>query len=158
MNNFAIAFVFILANEGGYVNDPDDNGGPTQYGVSTATCECDVTKITLDGAKEFYHRIWVKGRYYNITDPYVARKLFDIEVHAGRAQMETILDRAFHRVWEYSSNFPHKNPWFMINETSSDSLIRALKIEQKIFYIRLIDQHNVYEKYKNGWLARADRG
>ncbi len=27
----------IVAREGGYVNDPDDPGGPTKYGVTLAT-------------------------------------------------------------------------------------------------------------------------
>ena len=29
----------IISHEGGYVNDPDDPGGPTKYGVTLATAQ-----------------------------------------------------------------------------------------------------------------------
>ena len=37
MKRSDIAIARILAHEGGYVNDPDDNGGPTNKGITLAT-------------------------------------------------------------------------------------------------------------------------
>lgn len=37
MSRADIAIARILAHEGGYVNDPDDNGGPTNKGITLAT-------------------------------------------------------------------------------------------------------------------------
>ena len=39
----------IVAREGGYVNDPDDPGGPTKYGVTLATLQTYGRDLTGDG-------------------------------------------------------------------------------------------------------------
>ena len=62
----------VLEAEGGFVNDPDDKGGATNFGVtqqsysnflgSPASVD-DVRNMTRDEAKECYKKDW-NNRYY----------------------------------------------------------------------------------------------
>ena len=54
----------VLHHEGGYVNDPKDPGGETNYGISKrAYPDVDIKNLTEDGAKDIYRRdYWEKYR------------------------------------------------------------------------------------------------
>lgn len=55
--NFETALAFVLKHEGGYVNDPQDPGGETKYGISKrAYPNLDIKGLTEDGAKAIYRR------------------------------------------------------------------------------------------------------
>ena len=53
--NFPAAVAFVLAREGGYVNDPRDPGGETKFGISKRSYPNeDIANLTADRAKEIY--------------------------------------------------------------------------------------------------------
>lgn len=55
MNDFDRAFRIVVGEEGGYVDDPQDPGGETKYGVSKrAYPELDIADLTKDDAKGIY--------------------------------------------------------------------------------------------------------
>jgi len=62
MNTFDKALEFVLAAEGGYVNDPDDAGGETNFGISKrAYPDLDIANLTLHDAQNIYYRdYWLK--------------------------------------------------------------------------------------------------
>jgi len=46
--NFNLAIPVILQHEGGYVNDPNDAGGATKYGISQRTYpNLDIANLTV---------------------------------------------------------------------------------------------------------------
>lgn len=53
-----------LEEEGGYVNDPTDKGGETNYGISKrAYPDVDIFKLTEDDAIDIYWKdYWVRGK------------------------------------------------------------------------------------------------
>jgi lysozyme family protein len=56
-SNFPRAFEIVIGAEGGYVNDPNDPGGETKYGISKRVYPNeDIPNLTLDHAKDLYHR------------------------------------------------------------------------------------------------------
>lgn len=58
---FDAAVERVLTAEGGYVNDPNDNGGATNYGISSAANpDVDVKNLTPEQAKAIY-----RERYWN---------------------------------------------------------------------------------------------
>lgn len=73
-----------LELEGGYVNDPKDSGGETKYGISkTAYPNEDIANLTLDRAKEIYHRdYWDRCKCDNIPDA-LSVAVFDFAVNSG---------------------------------------------------------------------------
>lgn len=58
--NFATAVGFTLRQEGGYVNDPDDPGGETNYGISKKyNPTVDIANLTaVDAAKIYKEKYW----------------------------------------------------------------------------------------------------
>ena len=63
-SNFDEAFELLMRLEGGYVNDKDDPGGETKFGISRrAYPYLDIKNLTLEDAKAIYKRdFWVKLR------------------------------------------------------------------------------------------------
>jgi len=65
MANFDKVIDKVLINEGGYVNDPHDSGGETNFGISKrAYPNVNIKELTTAGAKSIYKKdYWdkVKG-------------------------------------------------------------------------------------------------
>ena len=99
MTNFDKAIERVLAHEGGYVNDPMDRGGETNWGVTrnTATSAGYTGKMrdmTRDQAKVIYRaRYWaaIKGDDLPFA---VAYQLLDAAVNHGTNQAVKFLQRA----------------------------------------------------------------
>jgi lysozyme family protein len=60
--SFAVAIGRLLGNEGGYVNDPRDPGGETNWGISKRSYpNLDIKALTRDQAIAIYQRdFWLK--------------------------------------------------------------------------------------------------
>lgn len=85
----------ILPNEGGYVNNPNDRGGATNYGITQATYDrfndnkgqirSPVKGITLDEVTAIYRSFWIKARCDLLWDyaPALTVHHFDFLINAG---------------------------------------------------------------------------
>lgn len=91
---FEKALAFTLKWEGGYVNDPRDPGGATNYGITQTTFSAwqrlkglalrSVAKITRREVGEIYReRYWNACRCDEIPSWEIAVLLFDFAVHSG---------------------------------------------------------------------------
>jgi lysozyme family protein len=74
----------LLPHEGGYVNDPNDPGGETKFGISKRSYpHVDIANLTWDGAAEIYLvDFWIPLRLDGKHDG-VAWQLFDFAVNSG---------------------------------------------------------------------------
>lgn len=81
---FDDAFDRLLGHEGGYVNDPNDPGGETNWGISKRSYpNVDIKNLTRDGAKAIYLRdFWDRVHGEDLYDG-VAFQTFDFAVHSG---------------------------------------------------------------------------
>lgn len=114
-NRFLVAVQTILKHEGGYVNDPDDPGGATNFGISlrfllqTGLDIQEIADVDEDGdvdvddiramepriAKEIYYKAWWKKNDYDkIESLEVATKIFDMAVNMGSRQGHKLVQRA----------------------------------------------------------------
>ncbi|MFX6884101.1 glycosyl hydrolase 108 family protein, partial [Acinetobacter baumannii] len=61
--NFDQAFDRLIGNEGGYVNNPADPGGETQWGISKrAYPNVNIRDLTREQAKAIYRRdVWQRA-------------------------------------------------------------------------------------------------
>jgi lysozyme family protein len=103
----------VLQHEGGYVNRPDDAGGPTRYGISLRFLreenidingdgvidKRDILDLTQEKAIELYYRyMWSKNNYEQIDNVQLARKVFDQSLPLGPHEANMILQRAVNNV------------------------------------------------------------
>lgn len=94
----------ILRREGGFVDHPEDRGGPTKYGITQATLADwrgetvsaeDVRDLTEAEAREIYLRLYVRDpRFDRIQHPRLRHLVVDCGVHHGPARAARWLQRA----------------------------------------------------------------
>jgi lysozyme family protein len=80
MADFMLAIPYVLGNEGGYVNNPRDPGGETNWGICKRDHpDLDIKRLTKPQAILIYqHQYW---SYDPIEDQRVATKLLDMAVN-----------------------------------------------------------------------------
>lgn len=92
---FATAFDRLLGNEGGYVDDPADPGGETNWGISKrAYPTVNIKTLTRAGAQEIYLRdFWQRIHADELQDG-VAFQAFDFAVNSSIETSVRYLQRA----------------------------------------------------------------
>ena len=79
-----VAIIKTLHNEGGFVNNPDDRGGPTNMGITqTDVPTTRIQDITIAQAEAYYSEHYWKPLYSQIESQDIANKLFDMGVLFG---------------------------------------------------------------------------
>lgn len=104
MSGFAQALPVILKHEGGYVTDPVDRGGATNFGVTQATYDAwrasvrekvrPVKEITTDEVEAIYHaRYWLEAKCDALPWP-ASLAHFDAAVNHGVGRAAHLLQEA----------------------------------------------------------------
>ena len=92
----------IVAREGGFVNHPNDKGGPTKYGITQATLSRergkrvsakDVAQLTANEAKAIYYRTYIKP-FVGVGDRRLMALIADSSVHHGATRTIKWLQQA----------------------------------------------------------------
>ncbi|MFW2586788.1 holin-associated N-acetylmuramidase [Sagittula sp. SSi028] len=171
----------IVAREGGYVNDPDDPGGATNYGVTIHTMRrlgldldgngrvdvADVKRITRAQAVDIYiDHYFHRPRIAELPEVLHAT-VFDMYVNAG-AHAVRILQRLLNDMDERCSVDGAIGPQTIAAcarayGKAPDHLADAYGIARRNYYFRLADQRPSSRKYartragaKGGWIKRAE--
>ena len=83
-STFDLAFAITVGIEGGYVNDPNDPGGETKYGISKrAYPNVDIANLTMDQAKQIYEKDYWQVARCDLCPPTLAILVFDAAVNNG---------------------------------------------------------------------------
>ena len=84
-----------LEHEGGYVHDPSDLGGETNFGIAKRFYpDVDIKNLTKEGAKEIYKKdYWDKNKIDDVSDN-LKHIYFDMCVNQGRRTAVKILQSA----------------------------------------------------------------
>lgn len=171
----------IVAREGGYVNDPDDPGGATKFGVTIHTMRrlgLDLTgdgRVTADDVKAlsraqavdiFLSHYFTKPRIAALPEPLRA-SVFDMYVNAGGNAVK-ILQRMIARMGFDCVADGVIGPITIAAvqrafDAAPDHLADAYAIERRNYYFRLADKRAASRKYartraggKGGWIIRAE--
>ncbi len=149
----------ILEHEGGYVNDPDDPGGETKYGISKRSYpDLDIRNLTEMQAREIYYRDWwLKLRCPEIHDDGVAQKYLDTSVNAGKTAGTKILQRALRSIGLSVALDGKIGPQTLAaaNLAKPETLLAAMRRLQAEHYEGLIRRNPKLAKFRRGWMARA---
>lgn len=158
MAEFEKAIDKVLAHEGGYVNDPADPGGETNFGISKRRYPNeDISALTPERARQLYRiDYW---QYDAIESQAVATKVFDLAVNMGPLRAHKILQMALNRLGpgmiEVDGVLGPQTLW-AVNRTAECELLAAIRQRQKEFYLRLVHRDPGVAKFLPGWLKRAD--
>jgi lysozyme family protein len=130
MTNLEQALSFTLKHEGGYVNDPNDPGGETNFGISKrAFPNLDIKNLTLDQVSGIYEKkYWIPAGCQELDLP-LAVCVFDTAVNMGVGRALEFLKQT-QEPYEYT----------------------ALR---RNYYYDLADRKPTMKKYLNGWLNRV---
>ncbi len=160
--NFQAAIKVVLQNEGGYVNKPNDAGGPTKYGISQATYpNLDIANLTVDQACQIYYRDWWTHFSYNqITDLSLGTKVFDTAVNLGAGRANKILQRCLN-----SNGFPNivddgdLGPISIqaTNSCDAPTILSVFRQAQAAYYNAVVAAHPSDQEFLQGWLNRASQ-
>jgi len=91
---FMDAMPILLEFEGGYVNNPQDPGGETKYGISKrAYPKEDIKDMTLKRAYEIYKRDYWDPLLIDQLPPRLRFTMFDTAVNSGVKQAVKMLQK-----------------------------------------------------------------
>lgn len=171
----------IVAREGGYVNDPDDPGGATKYGVTIGTMRrlgidktgdgfvtiADVKALTRADAEQiFVDHYYRKPRISQLPEQ-LQPSVFDMYVNAGGNAVK-ILQQVLRDMGQEVSIDGAIGPQTLRAATAAakaapDRIADIYGIGRRNYYFRLADRRAASRKYartraggKGGWIKRAE--
>tara|TARA_R110000824_G_scaffold96754_1_gene231456 strand:- start:117 stop:590 length:474 start_codon:yes stop_codon:yes gene_type:complete len=155
MAEFDGAIGTVLEHEGGYVNDAEDPGGETKFGISKRSYpDVNIATLTEVEARDIYRRdFWDAGKYYRIDDQAVAGKVFDLAVNMGIRQANKLIQRAVRAASGrelVDDGILGPLSFGAINLSPPAMVLAALRSEAAGYY-RLLDK----PRFLRGWLNRA---
>ncbi len=109
MSLFDSAFAIVVGEEGNYVNDPNDPGGETKFGISKRSYpNLDIRQLTLDQAKAIYERDYWRALSCDQLPWDIALLTFDAAVNQGPGFAHSLtgrdVDLAVERALRYAQN------------------------------------------------------
>lgn len=153
--------------EGGYVNDPSDNGGETNYGITIATARANGYKgsmrdLSLQTAKDIYRNEYLIKPGFNTFPSPVAAELFDTGVNMGPSTATKFLQRAINAL--YGSNLvvdgklgsatrQAVTDYLKSRNNAESILVKVLNCLQGVRYVELVESNPTQRKFINGWIA-----
>ena len=146
----------VLDHEGGYVNDKDDPGGETKYGISKrAYPNVDIKGLTKHGACELYYKdYWRKYRVSDLPER-IRNCYFDMCVNMGGNRACTILQKVVNAkggTLKIDGRIGKNTVAQTFKRNPEPDRMVAYRVK---YYCDLIVSKPRLEKYFYGWFKRA---
>lgn len=171
-------FNSILGKEGGYVNNPNDKGGPTNWGITQSVARAhgytgDMRNLTRQQALDILEAdYWAGPRFDQISElsPAIASELCDTGVNMGPAVAAKFLQRVLNvmnnqgRLYADIVADGQIGPRTIValrsylsarGDTGITVMLKALNSLQGARYIELSEQRAANEAFTFGWFNRV---
>jgi lysozyme family protein len=175
MADFDKAIKVSLRFEGGYVNNPADPGGATNWGISTliikregiTAAELGIPDLTpesiklmkVDAAIKIYKKLfWDKYKYSTINNQNVATKIQDIAINCGPSRAHMMAQAAVNKLGcgpLLTDGILGPKSMAAINKCDSKKLVQAIADEQANYYKNLVIRKPNLGVFLSNWLRRA---
>ncbi len=171
---FLRAFNFMLENEGGFVDDPNDSGGATHYGISEKflkACykrgsmwadinkdgkidEKDIIKINKKQAQKIYEvEFWSKVK--DIPNDLLAIKVFDASVNIGSREAIKRLQKV---IGVKQDGIIGKQTIEAIKNMNINQIFNDYIESLKCYYYKICFWYKPkFDCFLKGWINRAER-
>jgi type VI secretion system secreted protein VgrG len=173
MANFDKIIPIILEQEGRFVNNPNDAGGVTNFGISYRFLKglpeySDITpdfivKLNAEEASKIYQKyFWDPNQYISIFDSDIACKIFSLCVNIGSKSANLILQKSLNDV-DSSALIDEDG---IIGDTTIrkvNLLLSRMKKSQILInivyhavkhYLNIVNNHQEQMVFLRGWLNR----
>lgn len=173
--NFKKTIDAIIAVEKGYVNDPNDRGGPTNFGITEAVARAngyagDMKDMPRAFAEKVYtQRYIIAPKFDQVADinEHIAEELIDTGVNMGPTQAAMMLQRWLNALNAGGSKYPDQFVDGALGPVSLDCLkkflawrgkdgetvlFRALNSTQAVRYLDIAERNVSQESFLFGWL------
>ena len=159
----------LIKTEGGKIDDPDDRGGRTNFGVTQGTLEyldykkTDPFKLTQKEAIEIYYlTYWLPNRYDEIKCHDIAERILDIAVHTSAPRRSITANKMLQRAYNDFHNDLITVDGIIGPETlgavnsfsHQDRILKSLVIQQGSHYRAIVNNDPSQKKWFGGWLNR----
>ncbi|WP_186126340.1 glycoside hydrolase family 108 protein [Burkholderia gladioli] len=169
----------VIAREGGYVNNPADRGGETNFGITAATARAfgyqgSMQEMSQAMAAQIYkQRYWTAPKLDQVAaiDSSLAAKLLDIGVNMGPATGVKFMQRALNVLNQQATTYPDITVdggigpmtiaalqafYATRGDAGRGVLLGMIIAQQSVRYIELAEQNPSQEVFEYGWqLNRA---
>lgn len=152
----------VLEREGGYVDHPNDRGGPTNHGITMDTLSSwrgkpvsveDVQLLRRDEARDIYRtRYWSAPGFGSLRLPdLLAEAVFDTAVNSGPARAVCLLQRCI-GVTDDGVIGPITTQ--AIERSDPKRLCARYLSHCGVFYGEIIGRDSSQAAFRNGWANR----
>lgn len=164
----------LIEREGGFVDHPDDRGGPTNWGITQATARAygyhgRMADMPRGVAKQIYlERYWRQPRFDEVEhlSAKLAEELLDTGVNMGPAVAVKFLQRALNVLNQQGKIYPDITADGVLGPMTLASLraflgargqdgetvlLRMLNAQQSVRYIELAEARASQEAFQFGW-------
>ena len=159
MNNFDYAVDLVLKHEGGYVFDPKDPGGETNFGISKrAFPNENIKALTKERARDiYYQKFWLPNSLDKLTDPEIAAAALDTVVNHGKGGM--LIQQAAQNIGIPLSVDGKVGPDTVqsLNTVVPKLYLNALYEVRADYYESLARKNPDLQKFVPGWMKRISK-
>ena len=153
MSNFDKAFDLLIGNEGGYVNNPSDPGGETNWGITRAVAVDNgytgsIKLMPKGTAKGIYKKMYWDRLQCDQLPFVVAFQLFDAGVNHGNSQAVKFLRRALSVV---DDGVIGAKTIATTNSLDDMQIVMLFNAERIEFYSSL----KTFSTFGKGWVRRV---
>ena len=150
-------FSFTIGKEGDYVNDKDDPGGETGFGISKKTYpKEDIKNITIERAKEIYYKdYWIISdcdKLISAGYPLTAMALFDSSVNCGILTSKKFIQQYLNI---YIDGILGPKTMKEINLKKDFDLCNGILDKRENYYLQIISVNPKLSKFGKGWVNRV---
>lgn len=157
MADFKIAVAKTLVHEGGYVNNPNDKGGPTKYGITQADMPgVNIAGITSEQATAYYSERYWKPLYSQINSQLVAEKLFDMGVLLGVKTAVRLLQITLSNAITIVSDGEFGPETLNAVNQAGDDLLARYRITLINHFIDIVNHNPGDGVFVQGWVNRVN--
>ena len=144
----------VLHHEGGYVNDPKDPGGETNFGIAKRSHpDVDIKNLTKESAIEIYkEHYWDKNKVESLSEE-LRHIYFDMCVNQGRGRAVKILQQSANAKGAELKVDGGMGPKTIAAMDGVElDRVRAYRVK---YYADLVTRKPDLEKFYFGWFRRA---
>jgi len=156
MSKFDEIIEVVLEHEGGYVNDPKDPGGETNFGIAKRSHpDVDIKNLTKEGAKEIYKEVyWDKNKVESLPEE-LWHIYFDMCVNQGKSRAVKIIQRAVNGKGGSLTVDGGMGPMTITAIGKSRVELDRVRAYRVKYYSDLVTKKPDLERFYFGWFKRA---